>query len=80
MPIDAFVTTINFGPFDNGYLLLGLSCGTLLSLDFHSLDIILNIQVFKKNEAIKSITFEPTNLVFVASKNKEVVSLNLIKK
>jgi hypothetical protein len=47
MPQDAYVTTVNFGPFDNGYLLLGLSCGALIALDFHTFDIIMSLQIFK---------------------------------
>lgn len=38
----------------------------------------MNYQLF--NCAIKSITFEPTNLVFVASKNKDLVTVSLVKK
>ena len=33
LPGDVEITYLNFGPFDNNYLLLGLSNGVLLGLD-----------------------------------------------
>ncbi len=35
------VTAVNYGPFDNGYILLGLEQGVLLAFDMYDLDIIL---------------------------------------
>lgn len=31
-------------------------------------------------QEIKDITFEPTNLIFVTSKKREMVALNLVKR
>ncbi len=74
----ASIEVVNYGPFDNGYLLLGLSSGKLLALDLLDMEVILNLNLF--DCPIKSITFEPTNLVFVASERKEMVALNLVKR
>ena len=74
----ASVTATNFGPFDNGYLLLGFSSGVLLAIDLLEMEAILHAQLF--DNPISSIGFEPTNMIFVCSKNREVVALNLVKK
>ena len=72
------IRAINYGPFDNGYLLLGFSSGQLLGIDLLDMELILNIKLF--DEPIQNITYEPTNLVFISSDSKEMVALNLIKK
>ena len=43
---DAQITCINFGPFDNGYLLLGLSSGVLLAIEPSTMNIVINLQLF----------------------------------
>ncbi len=75
----ASITAINYGPFDNGYLLLGLSDGVLLAIDLSEMEVIMHVQLFD-NIAVKDICFEPTNLIFVTSKKREMVALNLVKK
>lgn len=40
---DAKVTAINFGPFDNGYIILGFSNGALLAVDLHNMQVIMHI-------------------------------------
>jgi hypothetical protein len=72
------ISCINYGPFDNGYLLIGLSSGVIVALELHDLEIVMQEQIF--DCSIESITFEPTNLVFITSTNKELVAINLIKK
>lgn len=37
----AEITCINYGPYDNGYLLIGLSTGVLLVMDHHQMEILL---------------------------------------
>lgn len=59
------ITCVNYGPFDNGYLLVGLSQGVLLAFDIYDLSIIMQEKIF--DVAITHMTFEPTNLVFVTS-------------
>lgn len=38
----ASITAINYGPFDNGYLLLGLSNGVLLVIDLSEMEVIMH--------------------------------------
>jgi len=71
------ITKTTFGPFDNGYLLLGLSSGTLLALDLPEFEIVAVEKLFP-GVPISNICYEPTNLVFVSSENKQVVALNLL--
>ncbi|CDW85950.1 UNKNOWN [Stylonychia lemnae] len=73
------VSCVNFGPFDNGYLLVGLTKGVLIAFDINDLSIIMQEKIFEDVE-IADISFEPTNLVFVTSSNDDVVTLNFIKK
>lgn len=40
---DATITAINYGPFDNGYLVLGLSTGLLIIVDIHTMEIIMEV-------------------------------------
>eukprot|EP00347_Sterkiella_histriomuscorum_P010860 403374647 len=72
------VTTLNFGPFDNGYILLGLSGGVLIALESNNLNIIMQEKLF--DHAVTQIDFEPTNLVIVSSARNEVVALNIVKR
>ena len=75
---DARITCVNYGPFDNGYLLIGLSNGILLGISLHEMEIIMQEKLF--NCAVNEINFEPTNLVFVSSKERDLIALNLVKK
>ena len=73
---EASITCVNYGPFDNGHLLIGLSNGNLLVIDTLAMEVIMQEQLFEG--PINEITFEPTNLVFVSSKDNEMVALTLI--
>mmetsp|Transcript_37601 Transcript_37601/g.27725 ORF Transcript_37601/g.27725 Transcript_37601/m.27725 type:complete len:129 (-) Transcript_37601:96-482(-) len=75
----AYLTSTNFGPFDNGYLLLGFSSGVLLAVDLLEMEAILHAQLFD-NVAITNICFEPTNMIFASSRNKEMVALSLVRR
>lgn len=55
-----------------------MSSGVIVALELHDLEIVMQEQIF--DAPIESITFEPTNLVFVSSTNKDLVAINLIKK
>ena len=37
------ITTIEFGPYDNGYILIGLETGQLLAYDFTGLELIFKL-------------------------------------
>lgn len=40
---DATITAVNYGPFDNGYLVIGLSSGLLIIIDIHTMDVIIEV-------------------------------------
>jgi len=59
------ITCMNFGPFDNGYLLVGFDSGMMHVFDTLELNRVQSINLF--SSPVKSISFEPTNLIFVGS-------------
>eukprot|EP00347_Sterkiella_histriomuscorum_P023093 403335977 len=81
------VSCIQWGPYDNGYILMGFTSGMLLSLEYPSLKLFDQKQVFDgiyggayKNAAkITSISCEPTKLVFVGSENGQMIALSFVK-
>mmetsp|Transcript_40405 Transcript_40405/g.38893 ORF Transcript_40405/g.38893 Transcript_40405/m.38893 type:complete len:163 (+) Transcript_40405:211-699(+) len=76
--IDDKISVLNFGPYDNGFLLVGMKSGALLCFDCFSLDKIQQLALF--TTPVKSIELEPTNLIMVGSMQGEIVALNVIKK
>lgn len=80
LPFGVTITSANFGPYDNGYLLLGLSNGVLLALEVPSLQLILQEQIFD-NKSIDIIQFEPTSMAILCSKETgELAGISPIKK
>ena len=58
------VSVVGYGPFDNGYLLLGLESGVLVGYDtigFLSKRLTLDL----KSGPIIGLSFDPTNLILV---------------
>ena len=83
------VTAIEFGPYDNGYILAGMQSGRLLVYDPVTLERVKDFNVFTKGkmrgelklaEPICSISFEPTELVFVSSSHGSIAALSIVKK
>ena len=72
------MSSLAFGPYDNGYLLLGTNTGHLLVLEPLSLDRIAGQHVFKDDE-ITQISFEPTQTVFLGTKHGYLKAINIIK-
>ena len=89
------ITAINYGPYDNGYLFLGLSSGHLLAFDIlhgakskpkdttqvelPGINQVLEIQL--ASSPITQIAFDPTQLVLVSVENsKHLYALTLIEK
>ena len=73
---------MGFGPYDNGYLILGTVSGHLLVLDPLNLDRISCHQMFDGDEetnAITQIKFDPTQTVFLGSKNGNFKAVNIVK-
>jgi hypothetical protein len=64
--VEANITAVNFGPYDNRYLLLGFSDGILLGFDSGSLDLILADQIYE-GHSIDFIDFEPANSIIIGS-------------
>ena len=77
---DADITAVNFGPFDNGHILLGLNDGRLLAFDYLTLDRLETVQVFKNHQAITYISFDPTNYVFVGGSQGQVMALTYLER
>lgn len=71
------LSCLSYGPYDNGYLLLGFDNGALFSLEFPSFKVFDQKQVFdgiygakyKSGARITSISCEPTRLVFVGGED-----------
>jgi hypothetical protein len=76
----AQITALNYGPYDNGYLLLGLANGCLMGFDVNSnFDLVFQIQLC--NFPLTGITFDPTHLVLVSCEaTKHIYAVSLIEK
>lgn len=65
LSIEQKITAINYGPYDNGYLLLGIESGQLWVFDVITLNRIQSLSLFQS--AITNISFEPTSVIFIGS-------------
>ena len=83
------ITSLSFGPYDNGYVLAGMLSGKLLIFDPISLERVNDFDIFTKgkmkgelkvSEPITSISMEPTELVFLTSPMGSVAAVSIIKK
>jgi WD40 repeat protein len=73
------ITCLNYGPFDNGHILVGFEDGKLIAFDYLTLDRLESVKAFK-GSAITSIAFDPTNYIFVGAENGKMISLSYIDK
>ena len=74
------ITSLSYGPYDNGYLLAGTSSGHLLVYDPLSLKRLGSCQVFGPEEgAITCIIFDPTHLVLLSSSSGAIRATSLIQ-
>lgn len=64
----AEVTTINYGPYDNGPIVVGLSDGTLLVYEYYSLELVRKVRNIHTTQ-IKDIAYEPGNAIVATSGN-----------
>lgn len=46
LDIDSEISCVNYGPYDNGHILLGLTNGTLIAFDFVTLEKLESVNVF----------------------------------
>lgn len=76
---DGEITCINYGPYDNGHILVGLSNGKLIAFDYLTLERLESVKIFE-DSAINTITFDPTNYIFVGGENGKMICLSYIDK
>ena len=74
------ITAINFGPYDNGHLLLGLATGVLLAFDVvNGFDLVFQMQLCQA--PLTQIAFDPTQLVLVScATTGHIYAVSLIDK
>ena len=74
------ISAVNYGPYDNGHLLIGTDNGFLLAYDVNNnFDLIFQMQICQ--HPLTSIEFDPTHLILVSSKaTKHVYAVSLIDK
>jgi WD40 repeat protein len=76
--IEDKITEVGYGPYDNGYFIVGMEGGQILVFDVLNLDRIQHLQLF--TSSVTSITFEPTNLIIIGSASGEVAAVTIIQK
>lgn len=77
--INNVITSFNYGPYDNGYLVIGTSSGHLLTIDPKNLNRISSQKLFhEENESISCIQNEPTQMIFVSSNKGRVKAVNIV--
>jgi len=59
------ISALEYGPYDNGHILVGLTNGLFMAFDSINLTKLCQIKV--SNAPISSISFEPTQMVIVGS-------------
>ena len=71
------ITCLNYGPYDNGHILIGLDNGNLLVYNGNDMSKLCQIEVFKQglSSPVTSLTFEPTKLVIAACKQTQEVAV-----
>ena len=70
------ITELQYGPFDNGHVMVGLSNGQILAFDFLTLNRLEKYQLFETGDAVRKITFDPTHYIFAASDSGKVAMLS----
>ena len=73
------ITCINYGPYDNGYLLLGMDNGTLISMEYMSFEIFDRKTVFIGSTKITRIDYEPTKYLFIGNDLGQLSVLTFIE-
>lgn len=74
------ITCINYGPYDNGHIMVGLSDGRLIAFDFLTLERLETLRVFEEGVAVTQISFDPTNYIFLGGANGKVTALTYLDK
>ena len=77
------ITAMGFGPYDNGYLIIGMKSGIMIILDPISLDKLAQINISKyacktlASTRINSFSFDPTQMIFVGFEEGDLIGLTL---
>jgi hypothetical protein len=68
---NAIITSLNYGPFDNGHIVLGFNTGHVLILSSVDLASIYRTQIFTcSNSPVSQIIFDPLlKIIAVSNKN-----------
>ena len=73
------ITSIKYGPYDNGHIVVGFSTGIVAILESISLTKLFDKQIFASGEGTAGITFDPTNLVIATATDGEAVAISLVE-
>lgn len=72
------ISTLSYGPYDNGHVLVGTTTGDFLAFNSLTLNKLCCVKI--ANHPVTSITIEPTQAVLVGvKKTQEVVALTFIE-
>jgi len=73
----ASISSIKYGPYDNGHIMVGLTNGVLLAFSSTDLTKLLQYELFQ--QPITSLFFDPTHCVIASSFTGEVAAVSLIE-
>jgi hypothetical protein len=62
------ITAINYGPYDNGPIIIGLSDGTIIAYDYYSMRLIRRMEGMAES-SVKWIAYEFGNTIIIGTKN-----------
>lgn len=54
------ITALNFGPYDNGHVIVGFNTGYILVLNSFDLSSMFRLKVFEDSMPVTNIVFDPT--------------------
>ena len=64
----SIITCINYGPYDNGPIMLGFNDGRVMIFDYYTLDVLLHLNV-ETSQNVKWITYEPGCTLIVGTED-----------
>ena len=75
---DGSVSVMEFGPYDNGMIILGTTKGEVLMFEPMNLNMVFKYS-YLMNHTISSITFQPLNYIHISSLSGEIKLISLEK-
>ena len=67
------ITCLNYGPYDNGHILIGMSTGDFIALDAINLTKITQVKISNASP-ITNIAIEPTQMVMISDRDTQNVT------